>query len=300
MRRQQEREREKEAQTRALAQGVIDERERAAERRASVAAKRAQGSKPANTTAAREDETAPRAAQTHTQRSKSPPIPTVAKRQPRPPAQRQAAEDAHAHSLAAELADQPVPRKPPGVPVARVQRTRASRLHRDKGDAAPKEPQGGRRQWAPKPDSHVQLPEVRGSHATATQELEVHGAAHRERAASPPVPTHRERAASPPVPTHRERAASPPVPTHTERAAPQARAAAGERGGEGKSGALAQGGAMVALSALSKLKQQLRARKAELAREVTQGEELLQHSGQIFAVNEMSRQAASDTLRRDD
>lgn len=50
------------------------------------------------------------------------------------------------------------------------------------------------------------------------------------------------------------------------------------------------------LKALARLKQRLISRREELAREVAQGEDLLQHSGQVFAVNEISRQAASNSL----
>lgn len=336
MRWQQEREKEREAKKNALAQGVIEERQRAVEERhASAAAKRAQAAKQIK--AGGPAETAPA-------RSSSPPIPTVAKRQPRPPAPAKAGGaqlPVEGKSIAAELADQPVPRKPPGAPAgprARVQR-RASRLNRgeaaeedsDKGQGRRGEPPS-RRQWGPRPDAHVELPEVHGSYAGGD------GRSEPAHMSSPPIPTHRPRqqeaspdavrAVSPPIPTLRrrqerdrpeemlqqqqqQRSASPPIPTLRRAAAAPARepvAPVPVQATEARqpaaapdvhaSSTLSPRASVVALTALSKLKQRLQARKAELAREVTQGEELLQHSGQIFAVNEMSRQAASDTLRR--
>jgi hypothetical protein len=338
---QQKREREKEAKKHALAQGVIEERQRAVEERhASAAAKRAQAAK--QTKAGGPAEAAPAQAQA---RSSSPPIPTVAKRQPRPPAPPRAGGTqlpVEGKSIAAELADQPVPRKPPGAPVghsrARVQR-RASRLNRgeaveedgDKGHGRRGEPPS-RRQWGPRPDAHVELPEVHGSYAGGND-----GRSEPAQMSSPPIPTHRPRqqeaspeavrAASPPIPTLRrreeqdrpeemlqqrpmqqQRSASPPIPTLRRAAAAPAREPVTPVPVQARqpaatldvhaSSTLSPRASVVALTALSKLKQRLQARKAELAREVTQGEELLQHSGQIFAVNEMSRQAASDTLRR--
>lgn len=251
-------------------------------------------------------------------RSSSPPIPTLAgsrrasqQQDSRPPSQQ-------GKASVEEKADSDLQSKRPQKPSGSAQNHGAANRRRASRASA----EGGRRTWTMPEEPEVALPEVLTSTgllaaaASTTSESGTNASANAttttpfsgllppdfpiQAPVSPPVPAVRRQLEQGAVES-RENMGSGSKPSratsaNAEQSAAMAKVPSAKLAAPAAaptSVAARGAGADNVLNTLAKIKQRLLARQQQLALEVEQGEQLLQHSGKVFAVNEMSRLQAS-------